>query len=251
MTLLSSVFRSEAGRVTESGVDAVPSAVQPTAFEPAGVTTGRSDRVEARLSVVLVDDHQVVLEGLQRTLTRDGMDVVACFGDGDSAVAFLRTRPVDLVVVDLRLQNRSGLALVDAVHRMNPDIRIAILTSFEDAAAASAAVHAGAGGFLIKDTPVDELARRLRGVATGTLVIDSRVAGAVLRPEQRLLSGHELSILELVAEGLTNREIGARLHLSHYTVKDYLTRIMRKLGTRSRAETVARAVQQGLLLGLA
>ena len=83
----------------------------------------------------------------------------------------------------------------------------------------------------------------------GTLVIDSRVAAAVLRPEQRLLSGHELSILELVAEGLTNREIGARLHLSHYTVKDYLTRIMRKLGTRSRAETVARAVQQGLLAG--
>ena len=139
--------------------------------------------------------------------------------------------------------------MVDAVHRMHPDTRIAVLTSFEDRAAASAAVQAGATGFLLKDTPIDELARRLRGVATGTLVIDSRVAGAVLRPEQRLLSGHELSILELVAEGLTNREIGARLHLSHYTVKDYLTRIMRKLGTRSRAETVARAVQQGLLAG--
>jgi DNA-binding NarL/FixJ family response regulator len=138
--------------------------------------------------------------------------------------------------------------VVDVVHRMRPEIRIAVLTSFEDRAAASAAVHAGAGGFLLKDTPIDELARRLRGVATGTLVIDSRVAGAVLCPEQRLLSGHELSILELVAEGLTNREIGARVHLSHYTVKDYLTRIMRKLGTHSRAETVARAVQQGLLV---
>jgi DNA-binding NarL/FixJ family response regulator len=207
-------------------------------------------RAEARaISAVLIDDHQVVLEGLTRTLQRDGITVVGTFGDGDSAVAFLRTHPVDLVVVDLRLQNRSGLAVVDAVHRLQPDARIAVLTSFEDRAAASAAVHAGASGFLLKDTPVDELARRLRGVATGTLVIDSRVAGAVLRPEQRLLSGHELSILELVAEGMTNREIGARLHLSHYTVKDYLTRIMRKLGTRSRAETVARAVQQGLLAG--
>jgi DNA-binding NarL/FixJ family response regulator len=207
-------------------------------------------RAEARtVSAVLIDDHQVVLEGLTRTLQRDGITVVGTFGDGDSAVAFLRTHPVDLVVVDLRLQNRSGLAVVDAVHRLHPDTRIAVLTSFEDRAAASAAVHAGASGFLLKDTPVDELARRLRGVATGTLVIDARVAGAVLRPEQRLLSGHELSILELVAEGLTNREIGARLHLSHYTVKDYLTRIMRKLNTRSRAETVARAVQQGLLAG--
>jgi DNA-binding NarL/FixJ family response regulator len=207
-------------------------------------------RAEARaVSAVLIDDHQVVLEGLTRTLQRDGIDVIGTFGDGDSAIAFLRTHPVDLVVVDLRLQNRSGLVVVDAVHRLNPDTRIAVLTSFEDRAAASAAVHAGAGGFLLKDTPVDELARRLRGVATGSLVIDARVAGAVLRPEQRLLAGHELSILELVAEGLTNREIGARLHLSHYTVKDYLTRIMRKLGTRSRAETVARAVQQGLLAG--
>jgi two-component system, NarL family, response regulator DevR len=214
-----------------------------------GGDAGRSSGAGASPTVVLIDDHQVVLEGLSRTLQREGMTVVGMFSDGDSAIAFLRTRPVDLVVVDLRLQNRSGLAVVDTVHRMHPDTKIAVVTSFEDRAAASAAVHAGASGFLLKDTPVDELGRRLRGVATGTLVIDSRVAGAVLRPERRLLSGHELSILELVAEGMTNREIGARLHLSHYTVKDYLTRIMRKLGTRSRAETVARAVQQGLLVG--
>jgi DNA-binding NarL/FixJ family response regulator len=214
-----------------------------------GAPDGRATDGPTAVSAVLIDDHQVVLEGLTRTLEREGMNIVATFGDGDAAVSFLRTNPVDLVVVDLRLQNRSGLAVVDAVHRMHPDIRIAVLTSFEDRAAASAAVQAGATGFMLKDTPIDELARRLHGVATGTLVIDARVAGAVLRPEQRLLSGHELSILELVAEGMTNREIGARLHLSHYTVKDYLTRIMRKLGTRSRAETVARAVQQGLLAG--
>jgi DNA-binding NarL/FixJ family response regulator len=213
------------------------------------VEAGAPDAPAKPVSVVLIDDHQVVLEGLTRTLEREGMSVAGAFGDGDSAIAFLRTHPVDLVVVDLRLANRSGLAVVDAVHRAHPETKIAVLTSFEDRAAASAAVHAGASGFLIKDTPIDELARRLWGVATGTLVIDARVAGAVLRPEQRLLSGHELSILELVAEGMTNREIGARLHLSHYTVKDYLTRIMRKLGTRSRAETVARAVHQGLLGG--
>jgi DNA-binding NarL/FixJ family response regulator len=235
--------------VTEPVVDEVAPRFDPAPLERVEGGLGRPERADSALTAVLIDDHQVVLEGLRRTLTRDGMDVVGAFTDGDSAVAFLRTRPVDLLVIDLRLANRSGLAVVDAVHRMHPDTRIAVLTSFDDRAAASAAVHAGANGFLLKDTPIDELARRLRGVATGTLVIDSRVAGAVLRPEQRLLSGHELSILELVAEGMTNREIGARLHLSHYTVKDYLTRIMRKLGTRSRAETVARAVQQGLLVG--
>lgn len=227
----------------------VASEADPTAADQGVADVVHCTPVGASLTVVLIDDHQVVLEGLSRTLQREGMAVVATFGDGDSAIAFLRTHPVDLVVVDLRLQNRSGLAVVDAVHRMHPDTKIAVVTSFEDRAAASAAVDAGASGFLLKDTPIAELGRRLQGVATGMLVIDSRVAGAVLRPEQRLLSGHELSIVELVAEGLTNREIGARLHLSHYTVKDYLTRIMRKLGTRSRAETVARAVQQGLLIG--
>jgi DNA-binding NarL/FixJ family response regulator len=197
------------------------------------------------ITAVLIDDHQLVLDGLTRALQRHGMEVLGAFLDAHSALQFLETRQVDLVITDLRLRGESGLAVVAEVHKRNPTTKIAMLTSFDDAIAAAAAVRAGATGFLLKDTLSGELGRQLRDVAEGNLLVDARVATAVLEPRQ-LLSAQELVMLGLVAEGLTNREIGARLHLSHYTVKDHLTKAMRKLGTSTRAETVAKAVQQGL-----
>lgn len=208
---------------------------------------------DGRLSAVLVDDHELVLEGLERTLARDAIDVVGAFLDGQSAIDFLtgesaeRTR-IDLIIVDLRLGDRSGLALVEEVHRLRPDVRVAMLTSFEDRSAAVAAVRAGATGFFLKDSSCGELSAGLRRVAEGHLVIDSRLAAAVLNGERdRRFTEHELSIVTLVAAGMTNRQIGEELHLSAYTVKEYLSRVMRKLGTATRAETVVRAVWEGLL----
>ena len=208
---------------------------------------------EGRLSAVLVDDHELVLEGLERTLARDAIDVVGAFLDGQGALDYLSgatagpTR-VDLAIVDLRLGDRSGLSLVEQVRSLRPDVRVAMLTSFEDRSAAVSAVRAGATGFFLKDSSCGELSAGLRRVAEGHLVIDSRLAAAVLNGERdRRLTEHELSIVELVAEGMTNRQIGAELHLSAYTVKEYLSRVMRKLGTTTRAETVVRAVREGLL----
>src|SRR5207302_2599192 len=108
-------------------------------------------------------------------------------------------------------------------------------TSYDDPAAARAAVRAGATGFLLKSTPSAELGRQLREIADGGLVVDARVAAAVLEP-RRLLAPHEITVLRAVAEGLTNRAIGARLNVSHWTVKDHLTAAMRKLGASTRAE---------------
>lgn len=207
--------------------------------------TGERDGGSPR--VVLVDDHQIVLEGLARSLHRAGFNVLGAFLDPAEACAFIDDEKVDLLVIDLRLGELSGVDFVKLVHRRHPTVRIAVLTSFEDNSAAAAAVRAGARGFLVKDTLAGELAERLRSIAEGNLVIDSRVAAAVLEPDVPPLAGHEAAILELVAGGLTNRQIGAELHLSPYTVKDYLTRTMRRLGTTTRAETVVRAVQEGLL----
>lgn len=201
---------------------------------------------ENSIRVVLVDDHQLVLDGLSRVLTREGMTVVGTFGDISSTLNFLACHEIDFLVVDLRLKGDSGISLVTEVHRRYPGVRMAILTSFDDSDPACAALQAGATGYLLKDTSSAELGRQLRDVAAGNLVLDSRVATAVLHP-QRLLADQEMHVLELVAEGLTNREIGKRLFLSHYTVKDYLSRTMRKLGTSTRAETVAKAVHRGLL----
>lgn len=205
-------------------------------------------------TVVLVDDHEIVLDGLSRALTREGMQVTGTFGDASAPMDFLRSQaphgrrpPVQLVVVDLRLGHGSSIAFIRDVCRTYPLTRVAVLTSFEDSAAAAAAVRAGARGFLLKDMPSEELAKSLRSIAEGNLVIDARMALAVLAPEQRALGEEEVMILQLVAEGLTNREIGSRLHLSASAVKDQLAKTMRKLGTSTRTETVVRAVHEGLL----
>ena len=207
------------------------------------------------LSAVLVDDHEIVLEGLERALSRESIDVVAGFRTGEEAVHYLQGEvagesdgTIDLVIVDLRLGGRSGVDLVKEVRLIHPGAQVAMLTSFEDRAAVVAAVRAGARGFFLKDSLCGELSAGLRRVAAGHLVVDSRLAMAVLdtSPASQF-SNNELEILRLVAKGLSNRQIGDSMHLSRYTVKEYLSRSMRKLGTGTRAETVLRAVEEGLL----
>lgn len=210
----------------------------------AGVRAPGSPRV---LDVVLVDDHPLVLEGLSRAIQRRQMRAVAQFVSSAEALSYLRTHRADLLVVDLRLRGESGLDLVERVHPLLPTLPIAVLTSFEDRIAAKQAIQAGARGFLLKDALSDELVQRLRSIAEGDLVFDHRMADAVLNPHEVSLTGQEQTILTMIADGKTNREIGATLHMSPYTVKDHLTRCMRKLGTRTRAETVAKAAREGML----
>jgi len=211
-------------------------------------------RAEATaVSAVLIDDHQVVLEGLTRTLQRDGISVVGTFGDGDSALAFLRTHPVDLVVVDLRLQNRSGLAVVDAVHRMQPDTKIAVLTSFEDRAAASAAVHAGASGYLTRSLDPSRLPHVVRGALRGEPAVPRRFVARLLeelRTRERrrsvvlegkgrvALTQREWEVVELLLRGRRTAEIAEQLGVAPVTVRRHVGSVERKLGVETRAEVV-------------
>ncbi|MEU4377228.1 response regulator transcription factor [Pseudonocardia alni] len=201
---------------------------------------------------MLVDDHPLVLEGLGRALSRRGVTVVRSFIDPDESLEFLRSsapesREVDLLVLDLRLGTRSGVSVLSELLESRPDVQVAILTSFEDGAAAAAAIQGGARGFLLKDVASDLIAENLRSIAEGNLVIDKRLAAAVFEPREMPFSRTDLEIIRLVSEGHTNREIAVRLHLSAHTVKAYLSRCMRKLGTTTRAETVARATHEGWL----
>jgi two-component system response regulator DevR len=199
-------------------------------------------------SVVLVDDHELVLDGLRRALERAGWTVSGAFTDPESALRHLASTAVDVVVVDLRLGRHSGLTVVEAVRALGVSTSVAVLTSYADSSAASEAIRAGARGFLLKDTGSAELVERLRAVAAGDVVVDGRVAQTLgAAAEEEVLTAQEVAIVGAVARGLTNRQIGAELYLSHYTVKEYLARVMRKLGTRRRAETVVRAVELGLL----
>lgn len=210
-----------------------------------GEATSPQDR---STRVVLIDDHHVVLEGLVRSLKRAGFTVLGAFVDPTRACELIENEAeVDLVVIDLRLGEESGVDVIRSLHRRHPDVRIAVFTSFEDRNGAAAAIRAGARGFLLKDVRSSELADSLCKIAQGALVVDSRLASAVLATEMSTLTSQEIAILELVASGLTNRQIGVKLHLSPYTVKDYLARVMRRMGTSTRAETVARAVQERLI----
>jgi DNA-binding NarL/FixJ family response regulator len=200
------------------------------------------------LTVAVLDDHEVVLEGLIRGLERHGVDVVV---NETAATPYLveveRHRPA-VCLVDLRLGGEvTGFDVVARCRELSPDSRVAVLTSNEDPRAAARAIEAGASGYLLKDIAMKQLVDRLEAVRDGNLVLDERVAEGVLRPQPGTRSPQNRQLLKLVAAGLTNRQIGAEMHLSPHTVKEYLSKIMRDLGTHTRAETVATASQRGLL----
>jgi DNA-binding NarL/FixJ family response regulator len=204
-------------------------------------------RSDVATTVVLVDDHQVVLDGLERLLSAAGFDVLAAIVDPDEALAAVRRFEPTLCVIDLRLAGTSGVALTAAVRAASPATAVAILTSFDDGAAAREAVEAGATGFLIKDLARQDLCDQLRNVAAGSLVIDRRVASAVMQPSPTQLTPRERSVLRLLADGKTNRVIAAELNVSPHTVKDHVSRLMRKLGASTRTELVAMGLRSGQL----
>ena len=201
------------------------------------------------IDTVLLDDHDLVLAGLARTLDREGFHVVTATTRTEAFLAAVREHRPALCVLDLRLrEGRSAIELLPTVRSSSPDSAIAILTSFEDGAAASAAIAAGATGYLIKDAERAEICRQLRSVAQGDLVIDRRVAAAVLGGTTGpAVTERERAILRLIGSGATNREIAAELHLSPHTIKDYVARLLRKLGCHSRAEALSVAIREGLI----
>ena len=209
---------------------------------------GRERR--ARFSAVLIDDHELVLDGLRWALERDGWSIEGAFVAPEPAIQQLAARKaVDVVVIDLDLGERSGLTVLKALRGLGKNWAPVILTESVDSVAATEALQCGAKGFLLKDSPTQEIVSRLRAAAVGDTVVDGRVASALAtdRAKDSPLTDQEATILSSVARGMTNRQIGAEMYLSHYTVKEHLARVMRKLGTHRRAETVARAAELGLL----
>jgi two-component system response regulator NreC len=201
------------------------------------------------VTIALLDDHEMVLEGLTRTLELAGFEVLVASTSAQEFIDKVRDCLPMVCVIDLRLgASTSGLDVIPRVLEASPRSRVAILTSSEDGRLAARAIAAGATGFIVKDASTAVLSARLRAVADGDLTIDNRVADSVLRPQRAVtLSKKEVEMLRMVADGLTNQQIATRLNLSVYTIKEYLSKTMRKLDTRSRAETVARAISDGLL----
>ncbi|HBW20139.1 MAG: MadR family response regulator transcription factor [Streptosporangiaceae bacterium] len=207
------------------------------------------------VTLVLVDDHAILRQGLRSLLEREGdLEVVGeASSPGEALAVVERTRPA-IVVLDMKLSPASdndGLSLCAELTRRYPGLGVLVLSTFADDALVISAIQHGACGYVVKDVDTAELVRAIRMVATNGSAFDSRSAAAMMRsihaPVSRSpLTERELSVLRLVAAGLSNRGIGGRLHLSETTVKFHLRNIMRKLEATSRAEAVYKATQTGL-----
>jgi DNA-binding NarL/FixJ family response regulator len=209
--------------------------------------------VTEKIRVLIVDDHPVVRDGLRGVIDgQPDMHVVGEAGHGAEALARVDAEPVDVVLMDLRMPTMGGVEAIGQLRRTAPSVRVLVLTTFDTDRDVLPAIEAGATGYLLKDTPRDELLRAVRAAHRGEAVLSPAVAGRLMgqvrTPAQDTLSGRELEVLRLVAAGFTNREAAQKLFISEATVKTHLLHIYAKLGVRDRASAVAAGYQRGLLV---
>src|SRR5262245_12765715 len=203
------------------------------------------------LRVMLVDDHEVVRDGIRAMLqAEDDIYVTTEAGTVREAIDEAdRTRP-DVVVMDVRLADGSGIEATREIRASHPDTRVLMLTSFADDEALFASIMAGASGYVLKQVRSDDLVRAIRSVGGGESLLDPSVTNAVLdrlrkgkhlMKDERLarLSPQEERILTLIADGRTNKEVGEELKLAEKTVKNYVSSILSKLEVARRAEAAA------------
>ena len=203
------------------------------------------------LRLLVVDDHEVVRRGLVALLERRvAFSVVAQAGTVAEAIEAARTYQPDLVIMDIRLPDGSGIEATREIRAENPAIRVLILTSYPDEEAVFAAIVAGASGYLLKKIRARDLIAALEAVGRGESLLDPAVTEKVLERIRRIATGtyrdelaqltqQEQKILLLVAEGQTNKEIAAGIFLSDKTVKNYVSSILAKLNLQRRAQAAA------------
>lgn len=205
---------------------------------------------EGQVRVMLVDDHEVVREGLRTLLGRDkSLLVVAEAGTTAEAIETAARAKPDVVVMDVRLPDGSGVEACRTIREARPETKVIMLTSYADDEALFASIVAGAAGYLLKQTRGQAVIDAITTVAQGRSLLDPDVTGKVLERVRRgrededpafaSLTEQERKVLEQLAEGKTNREIGEVLFLSEKTVKNYVSRILDKLGLSRRAEAAA------------
>ncbi|MCP2262642.1 two component transcriptional regulator, LuxR family [Streptoalloteichus tenebrarius] len=201
--------------------------------------------------VLLVDDHEVVRRGLRDLLgVEDDIEVVAEAGSVDEALVMARARRPDVAVVDVRLPDGDGVSLCRLLRDLPDPPRCLVLTAFDDEQALVGAILAGAAGYLLKQVRGQDLVTAVREVAAGRSLLDPVTTARVLermrreaesgqRDELAALTEQERRVLDLIGEGLTNRQIAARLFLAEKTVKNYVTSVLAKLGMERRTQAAA------------
>jgi DNA-binding NarL/FixJ family response regulator len=201
--------------------------------------------------VLVVASQKLVREGIRSELSqRRGLEVVEATS-GAEAIALAGKAPLDLVLLEPELADRPGAELCATLVERNPSLPVIVISPRRDAASVRTALDAGARGYLLEDDEDLDLARAVERALAGERVLAPRIASLLLDSDgsKPRLSAQELKVLRLVAEGLTNPEIGARLFLSRHTVKEYVSHAMRKLEATNRIEAVRAATALGLIEG--
>ena len=203
------------------------------------------------LKVMLVDDHEVVRQGLRALLeAEDDIEVVAEADNGPIAVSIASANQPDVIVMDVRMPGGSGVEACRAIRDERPDAQVIMLTSFSDDEALFNSIMAGAAGFVLKQIRGRDLVDAIRTVGGGKSLLDPDVTKRVLERLRKSkfderdsklarLSPQEERVLDMIGEGLTNREIAEQIHLSDKTVKNYVSSILQKLEVARRAEAAA------------
>lgn len=213
------------------------------------------------IRVLIVDDHEIVREGLQTLLAEEpDFEVVGAAGDGAVAVDLAEKTAPDVILMDLVMPGLDGIEAIRRIHNQNPQARVLVLTTFADDQRVREAIQAGATGYLLKDVLKADLLRALRDAAAGRPSLHPEVQQHLMREIARRgaspvsqqpsphesLTERETSILRLLAEGRSNKEIAAALHLTEGTIKGYVSTIFDKLGVEDRTQAALYAVRNGL-----
>jgi NarL family two-component system response regulator LiaR len=208
------------------------------------------------IRILVVDDHTVVREGLCALIEEwSEFQVVGQAGDGEQAVRLARTLRPDVTLMDLVMPRKDGVGAIQEIKEDDPGAHILVLTSFSEDSKAFEAVKAGALGYLLKDSSSDELIQAIRDVYQGELSLQPSLALRVIRelgrpsslpPAEQPLTDREVEVLKLVAQGLSNQEIGGRLCITERTVRSHVSNFLEKLHLANRTQAALYALREGL-----
>ena len=204
------------------------------------------------IRLVIVDDHPVVRDGLRGMLeSQPDFEVVGEGANGEEAVQLASSLEPEVMLMDLRMPVMDGVTALEQIKTSSPKVKVLVLTTYDSDADILPAIEAGAMGYLLKDTSRDDLYAAIKATARGETVLSpgvaARIIGQMRAPAEEKLSSRELEVLQLVAEGHSNNEIGDRLHISQATVKSHLIHIFDKLGVNDRTAAVTVALRRGIL----
>ncbi len=202
------------------------------------------------VKILLVDDHAVVRDGLAALLSfQDNMTVVGHAGDGEEGVAKFRELAPDVVLMDLRMPRMGGVDAIRAIRNCDADARVIVLTTYDGDEDVYRALEAGAVGYLLKDSATDDLLTAVRTAVSGGNHIPAEIAQRLVERTQSGpgLTARETEVLELIAQGRSNKEIGQALFIAEGTVKTHVNKILDKLDAPDRTGAVTIALRRGLI----